>query len=106
MTFFTFEFKGRSVGRFEESDYPRTPGRYRYEPFRGPGHYKMQTFLRGGGKPRCYYNEGINRVYFTVNDCPEYGVLDLRDFRTTWRLWKVALAFIGRHKGAIREKKK
>ena len=77
----TFMFEGMPVGSFEESDYPRTPGQYRYMPFRGPGHYKMQTLLGEGGRPRCHYNDGKSIIYFVVNDCPKYGVLDLCEFQ-------------------------
>jgi len=78
-------FDGMAVGRFEEPDFPRSPGRYRYEPYRGPGHYEMQTQRRAGGSPRCYYDAQDVRVTFTVRDCPEYGVLELCDFETTPR---------------------
>ena len=57
--------------------------RCRYTPFRGVGHYEMQTERQTGGSPRCYYdNDGI-RVSFTVRDCPAYGVLDLCDLDTS-----------------------
>ena len=76
-----FMFESLPVGSLEERDYPRTPGQYRYMPFRGPGHYKMQTLLRKGGRPRCHYNDGKNVISFTVQGCPKYGVLDLCEFQ-------------------------
>jgi hypothetical protein len=75
-----FMFDGMPVGCFEQM--PRSPGRYRYEPYRGPGHYEVQTLRRSGGNPRCYYESGAERVSFTVRDCPEYGVLELYEFET------------------------
>jgi hypothetical protein len=73
-----FMFEGMEVGIFQEL--PRSPGRYRYEPYRGPGHYEMQSRLRSGQSPRCYYDSGGVRVSFGVSVCPEYGVLELYDF--------------------------
>ena len=79
----TFMFSGMPVGYFEEHDFPRAVGRYRYMPFRGPGHYEMQTQRRSGASPRCYYDTDDIRVSFTVRDCPEYGVLELCDFESS-----------------------
>jgi hypothetical protein len=85
-----FMFDGVAVGFFEEVKPPSSPGLYRYMPYRGPGHYEMQTLRRAGGSPRCYYELDGVRVSFTVRDCPEYGVLELCDFDTTpgaeWQL--------------------
>jgi hypothetical protein len=78
-----FMFDGKAVGIFEEINPPCSTGLYRYMPFRGPGHYEMQTLRRAGNLPRCYYEANGVRVSFTVNDCPEYGVLELCDFDTT-----------------------
>jgi len=75
-----FYFDGRAVGYFVGGDGPRSAGSYRYEPYRGPGHYEMQTLLRAGGTPRCSYSAEGERVEFSVAGCPEYGVLDLCDF--------------------------
>ena len=74
-------FKGMLVGYFEESEYPRQNGRYRYMPYRGPGHYQMQTEIKNQAV-RCYYTVGSEQCSFAVLDCPEYGVLELGDFRT------------------------
>ena len=75
-----FFFEGMPVGYFEGSEYPRSPGRYRYVPYRGPGHYEMQTQLRASGCPRCYYEVDGTLVSFAVLNCPEPGVLELSDF--------------------------
>jgi len=75
-----FSFNGREVGYFTDGEFPKAPGRYRYEPYRGPGHYQMQTLRHSGGTPRCSYDDGKQRVLFTVLDCPVYGVLELADF--------------------------
>ena len=78
-----FFFDGMAVGYFEEAESPRSAGLYRYMPYRGPGHYEMQTLSQGGGLPRCYYEADGIRVSFTVRGCPEYGVLELSDFDTS-----------------------
>jgi hypothetical protein len=75
-----FMFKGMPVGHFEESEYPRRDGRYRYMPYRGPGHLQMQTELRNSARAECHYEFGGERVTFAVEDYPEYGVLELANF--------------------------
>ena len=40
-----FMFGGCAVGTFEDSALPSGPGRYKYEPYRGAGHYEMQEQL-------------------------------------------------------------
>jgi len=75
-----FFFDGDAVGLFISTDAPRTPGHHRYEPYRGSGHYKMQSALRVGDTPRCYFDIHRTRIAFTVTDCPEYGVLALEQF--------------------------
>ena len=77
-----FSFNGMPVGYFDESEYPRKAGRYRYVPYRGPGHYQMQTESREKGRARCCYNIGSERVFFDVLDCAEYGSLELGNFKT------------------------
>ena len=80
-----FHFDGMEVGHFEETEMPRAAGRFRYMPYRGPGHYEMQRHLRAGGSPRCYYDTGNVHIAFSVHGCPEYGVLELRDFEISPR---------------------
>jgi hypothetical protein len=75
-----FFFDGTEVGYFRGGAFPQSAGRYQYEPYRGPGHYEMQTRLEAGGSPRCYYDIDGFRTKFTVRACPEYGVLELCDF--------------------------
>lgn len=74
-----FFFDGLPVGYFE-GGWPVSPGHHRYMPYRGVGHWKMQTLLRSGGNPRCHYDTEAFRVSFTVRACPEHGVLDLCGF--------------------------
>ncbi len=75
-----FLFKGMPVGYFEESEYPRQSGRYRYMPYRSLGHYQMHAEKREKGKVRCYYQVGSEQVSFAVLDCPGYGILELAEF--------------------------
>jgi len=85
MTVYGPEFfcDGLAVGLLLGAEAPRSPGSHTYEPYRGPGHYEMQSLLRAGGSPRCYYEAEGRRVFFTVGGCPEYGVLALSDFEST-----------------------
>jgi len=80
-----FFIDGMPVGYFEETEMPRVAGRFRYMPYRGAGHYEMQTLRKAGDCPRCYYDAGDSRVSFVVRDCPDYGVLELDDFETSPR---------------------
>ena len=83
MSALEFFYDGMEVGYFEESEYPQKNGKYRYMPYRGAGHYEMQTAIDNSTFPRCYLDEGQERVFFTVLDCPEYGVLELATFERT-----------------------
>jgi hypothetical protein len=78
-----FFYDGMAVGTFEELEYPRKNGTFRYMPYRGAGHYEMQTARRNAVLPRCYYDDDQERVFFTVVDCPEYGILELTNFERT-----------------------
>ena len=75
-----FSYDGMPVGYFEEEHYPVAPGRYRYEPYRGSGHYEVQTALDAGTQPRCIFQVGGRTTSFAVVGCPEYGVLELAEF--------------------------
>ena len=74
-----FFFEGLAVGIFA-APFPRQPGLHRYEPYRGTGHYRLMTLLRGGRASRCYYEIAGQRFVFTVLGCPGYGVLELSGF--------------------------
>jgi hypothetical protein len=76
-----FFYKGMPVGFLEEEGHPTAPGRYRYMPYRGVGHYEMQTALKEGSRPRCSLGTSNRGVSFAVSASPEYGVLELVEFR-------------------------
>jgi hypothetical protein len=78
----TFRFGGNPVGLLAR-DFFGKPGRCGYRPYRGPGHLAMQTALNSEGYARCSVKDGKNELFFTVGGCPEYGVLELRDFQAT-----------------------
>jgi hypothetical protein len=80
-----FLLEGKPVGYFTDQDYPSAAGRYRYSPHRSAAHYEMQRLVQAGAGPRCYYETDTVRVFFTVHDCPEYGVLELGDFHSERR---------------------
>lgn len=71
-----FSFEGHSVGCFEEPAYPRSAGRYRYMPYRGPGHYDMTQAL-AHGPVRCSFTDGQSICELVVVSVPEYGVLQV-----------------------------
>jgi hypothetical protein len=73
-------FEDLPVGDFEDTRFPEHDGSYRFMPYRGPGHHKMQTALRALGSARCYYHVGDKRVYFSIDGCPEHGVIVLSHF--------------------------
>lgn len=76
-----FFFRDMEVGLFRENNFPTKSGRYRYEPYRGPGHYDMQQELKAGREAQCFYHatDG-STVRFSVLNCPEYGLLELSNF--------------------------
>ena len=69
-----FYFDEMPVGRFESA--PTVPGKYKYEAFRGIGHYLLHQSLDNGESPRCTVGE----ISFDVIDKPEIGVLELSNF--------------------------
>jgi hypothetical protein len=71
-----FSFEGHVVGCFEEAAYPSEPGRYRYMPYRGPGHYDLTQALARAAA-RCSYSGEHGTVEFDVAAVPEYGVLQI-----------------------------
>jgi hypothetical protein len=79
ITALVFMLDGMAVGHFLGQEYPRQDGRYRYMPYRGPGHYKLGVALREGRSIRCYFETDDGRVSFAVTSCPGYGFLELCD---------------------------
>ncbi|WP_165247255.1 hypothetical protein [Paludisphaera soli] len=75
-----FSFNGEVVGCFFDERAPLSPGPRRYEPYRSNGHFEMHRALDEGETPRCRYVRDGERVEFTVNSSPRYGVLELADF--------------------------
>ena len=75
-----FSFNGLPVGYFEEPSYPRTPGRYRYMPYRGLAHYDLVQAL-ASGSAQCSFSDGDSVYAFVVRSVPEYGVLQIDAIR-------------------------
>lgn len=75
-----FEFAGEAVGFFVDAISPDSDGLFRYEPYRGNGHWLMHQQLRQSGSARCSYVDAGRKVSFVVIACPEYGVLNLSSF--------------------------
>jgi hypothetical protein len=63
------------VGYFEQA-YPKTAGRYRYMPYRGPGHYMLGRAL-ATGPARCTFESGGGPVHCTVRSLPESHVIEI-----------------------------
>ena len=76
----TFFFEGNPVGYFLEYQLPILPGRYKYIPYRGPGHYNLGQALRSNGPQRCHYLLNGQPRNFTVASWVSYGLLELSDF--------------------------
>lgn len=76
----SFFYEDHPVGYFEDDALPCVAGKYRYMPFRGFGHYRLQGALRASGPQRCHYVTANSKRYFTVVACPSYGLLQLADF--------------------------
>jgi hypothetical protein len=76
-----FEFESHAVGLFRDQAFPVEAGEYAYEPYRGLGHYEMQTALRNDAQVICKYMLNDQRVSFRVLSCPRYGVLNLSEFQ-------------------------
>ena len=77
-----FLFEGQPAGLLEAGTAPTTDGSYAYEPFRGPGHYKLALELKRAGTARCCYLAGDQRVWFTVCPTSEQQVLELSAFQS------------------------
>lgn len=72
-----FFFGEMVVGQFSDGAYPQRDGEVLYEPFRGPGHFQLQTALKATGRAACYFKRETERVGFEVVGCPRYGVLSI-----------------------------
>ena len=76
----SFFFEENPVGYFEDDPLPCSTGCYRYMPYRGPGHYRLQGALKTKGPQRCHYITDNAKRYFTVVACPAQGLLQLAEF--------------------------
>jgi hypothetical protein len=73
-----FRFGGHAAGRFDDVvTYPKVPGRYKYMPYRGPGHLLLQEECRRSGFARCTYAAPGGDCVFSARTCAEYGILDI-----------------------------
>jgi hypothetical protein len=71
-----FSCRGKLAGHFiDVATYPKAPGRYRYVPFRGPGHRLLQDDCRYSGFARCTYHKPNGEVGFNVRTVGEYGIV-------------------------------
>ncbi len=75
----TLFLDGQPVGYWEAKAATIGPGDHAYMPFRGPGHYRLQTLLAAGQTPLCTCNFEGSEVAFEVSACPQYGILTVRN---------------------------
>lgn len=54
------------VGVFPASSYPKAPGRFQYDPYRGPGHARLCQVLSDGPPARCWLTIHGRRIAFEV----------------------------------------
>jgi hypothetical protein len=71
-----FCFEGMVAGYFMDlAAYPSAPGRYRYVPYRSPGHLRLGQQFGAAGSARCNWSEPDQRVEFMARGGSEYGFL-------------------------------
>jgi hypothetical protein len=54
------------VGVFHAPNYPTAPGRFQYEPYRGPGHAAFCQMLHSGRPAPCWLTVLGRRIEFEV----------------------------------------
>jgi hypothetical protein len=74
-----FLYEGHPAGVFLGPERPSVSGRFRYDAYRGDGHFQVGRALQAGVRPRCTFSARPD-VSFTVQSCPEPGVIELSDF--------------------------
>jgi hypothetical protein len=75
-----FSCGGKVAGRFMDiASYPKTAGRYRYMPYRGPGHLLLQEQCHRSGFARCAYEGADGQVTFVVRTVAATGILDVEE---------------------------
>ena len=60
-------FHGLPAGTFADGEAPTEPGIYKYEPFRGIGHYEFIKYLQLHGVAECFFESGASNAYFLVS---------------------------------------
>lgn len=76
----TFFFEGNPVGYFLADTLPNKPGRHKYMPYRGPGHYNLGQSLIAKGPQHCELLVEKKSHKFLVQCIPEYGVVEVAKF--------------------------
>ena len=79
-----FYYEDKIVGEFLGiAACPRQAGRYRYMPYRGPGH--LQDKCQRLGFANCSFVDGEGRITFTARTTAEKGVIDVSGLPVEWR---------------------
>jgi hypothetical protein len=61
-----FFFEKNVVGVFKTLRFPIKDGKYKYEPYRGIGHYEMWQTIKEKEFAICYYANGNEKISFKV----------------------------------------
>lgn len=77
-----FSCDGKLAGRFVDmATYPIGSGRYKYMPYRGPGHLALQEECRRSGFARCTWPGQNGAISFVARPVTEYGLLDVSEIQ-------------------------
>ena len=61
-----FFVDSKPVGCFRMRGYPTKPGRVRYMPYRGVGHFHLAQKLRAGESVNCWYKRKGKKTQFVI----------------------------------------
>jgi hypothetical protein len=78
-----FLFQGRAVGYFEDLiEYPPSPGKYRYEPYRSFGSYQLGEQCRRDGNAICSFRTETGDVEIRVRLDIDPKIIHIDELRT------------------------
>jgi hypothetical protein len=73
-----FFFQGSEVGYFMDlTDYPTTPGSYRYMPYRSLAHYLFGEACQRDRSARCAFTTSAGEMAFMARIGPNYGIIHI-----------------------------
>ena len=73
-----FLYNNEPVGYFIEIDsFPTIPGKYKYMPYRSPGHFQMYEECSKSGKVNCSFSDSGFDKTITVRISDNYGEIHI-----------------------------